>query len=801
MIAPRWRKVGRDLASHRFRTLLVVLSIAVGIFAVGVVMGGRGILLREFDREFAASRPPAATFSTSNFDTHVLRAVEARSAVEHADARRNLGVRYTTLKDPGGSSAGWESMSLAALRDYSAIEVSRITPEDVMHWPPRPGEVYIERSAKQIASFAKGERITVETADGERHTLVMAGYVHDINAFPARFVGSVTGFVSMETAVELGQPDAFNQLDITLKDHSATREQAAATADEIAKRVLEPRGIVVRNTSVPKPGSHFLGDIFKAVSLLLLALGVLSLGLSGFLVVNTISALMSQQVGQVGIMKAVGGRSSQVMWMYLAMVAIYGLLAVAIGVPAGLIAGRWFTEFAAVTLNFRIESYAPPAWVIWLEIGVGMLVPLLAAWLPVRLGTRISVVRALNATGISSVTFGHGILDRALGLLRGLPRPVALSLRNTFLRKGRLLLTLTTLALASGVVMGVLSVRATMLETVNAIDSWWNYDVQVRLNIPQAREVVERDALRARGVTTVETWLERGAKFVRADGTTNESLLAIGLPSTTTFVTPTVVQGRWLRAGDTDAIVVNTDVAKDEPEFAVGRRVKLEIGGVERKWRVVGVVKGQLMGSMIFVDRDTLDSVVGAGGTVTRVLAKTESHAAQGQAISAASLEGRLDDAGLAPGRSETQTGMRDRVAGQFGILVAFLVIMAALLSAVGIIGLTGTMSINVLESTREIGVMRALGAAHASIYGIFITEAVVIGLLAWGIGAIAAYPLSLALTVLLERSMGVPLSFVFSWPGVWIWLASVTAIAVAASLLPSYRASQVSVRDAIAYE
>ncbi|MHB9003540.1 MAG: ABC transporter permease [Coriobacteriia bacterium] len=801
MIAPRWRKVARDLTAHKFRTVLVILSIAVGIFAVGVVMGGRGVLIREFDREFAASRPPAISFATTDFDEHVLASMDRRDGVEHAEARRAISLRYTDRPDPGDSSAGWDVMSVEALRDFDDVRVGRPTPEDVTNWPPRAGEVVIERAAKQVVDYHVGDTLTVDGIDGERHVLTITGFAHDINAFPAQFVGSITGFVSMETAEALGEPGLFNRLDVTLADPYASREKASAIADDLERRVLDPAGVGVRNTNVPEPGSHFLGDIFRALSLLLLALGLLALGLSGFLVVNTVSAIMSQQVRQIGIMKAIGGRSSQIMRMYLAMVFAYGLGAILIGVPAALIAGQMFTEFAAEILNFRVVSYAPPAWVVWLMVGVGLLVPVLSALVPIRLGARISVVRAFNATGVSSANFGHGLVDRALGLVRGLSRPVALSLRNTFLRKGRLALTLITLSLASAVVMAVVSERATMLATVDAIDMWWNYDVQVSLTVPGAQTLVEREAGRASGVKQVETWLERPASFERADGTVNESLYVIGLPYDTTFVTPTLVQGRWLTEEDTDAIVVNIDVVGDEPEMSVGRRVHLEIGGVEGEWRVVGVVTGQLMGPVIFADRDRLDSAVGAGGTVTSVLAKTGSHTAQAQERSAVSLEGRLDDAGLSAGRSDTRTSMRDRVAGQFGILVIFLVIMAALLSAVAVIGLTGTMSINVLESTREIGVMRALGASHGSIYRIFITEGIVVAVLAWGIGTIAAYPMSVFLARILGDAMGIPLTFTFSWAGVGMWLASVIVIAVAASMLPAYRASQVSVRDAIAYE
>jgi putative ABC transport system permease protein len=247
--------------------------------------------------------------------------------------------------------------------------------------------------------------------------------------------------------------------------------------------------------------------------------------------------------------------------------------------------------------------------------------------------------------------------------------------------------------------------------------------------------------------------------------------------------------------------VVNTDVYADEPEMGVGRRVTLDTGGVEHDFTLVGVVQGQMMGPVIFADRSDFDTIVGAEGAVTTLLAKAENHAAGGQARTAIALERRLEDAGLSAATTETQKSMRERVANQLGILVVFLVIMAVLVAAVGVIGLTGTMSINVLESTREIGVMRALGASHRSIYQIFMTEGIAVGVIARAIGTVLAYPMSLGLTRLLEDAMGMPLAFTFSWGGVGLWLAAVVVIAGLASLVPAYRASQVSVRDAIAYE
>ena len=798
-LSPRWRKVVRDLTEHKMKTVLVVLSIAVGIFAIGVVMGGRGVLTREFDADYASSTAPSAAFYTTGFDASLLRSITARNDVRAVEARRQVSERYTTEAVPTSSTAGWSSMTLWALPDFGSIKVQKLTREEGSSWPPGLGQVVLEKSAMQIAKFSIGETITVESESGARVSLRIVGFAHDINAIPAKFTDTVVGYMSTSSLQLLKEPVDSNYLALSL-DPGLSQSAASRIAVDIRDKVLAPAGVQVLRTDVPKPGSHFLGDIFKAVSLLLLALGVMALALSGFLVITTISALMAQQTKQVGIMKAVGGRASQVMGMYLTLVVIYGLLAVAVGVPVGLIAGRWFIEYAAGILNFRVTDFNPPAYVLWLEAFVGLLVPILAAIIPVRAGSRTSVVKALTATGISP-NFGHGVIDRALGLIRGLPRPVALSLRNTFLRKGRLALTLTTLVLASAVVMGVLSVRASTLKTVDDIAAFWTYDAQVFLARPESGTELERAAAKVPGVTDVETRVEASASFKRPDGSELQGVYAVGIPAGSRFVNPNIVSGRWIRSGDDHSIVINADVVKDQPDLHVGSTLRLKMRGGEEDWKVVGVAAGQMRGAIIFFEKRALDSAIGANGGVTRLLVKSANHSPDAQAQVANELETRLDKGGFAISGSETQSAQKDAIASQLGILVTFLVIMASLLAAVGVIGLTGTMSINVLESTREIGVMRSIGASHRSIFGIFITEGVVVALMAWAMGAVLSWPLSVWLVSALGSAMSLPLSYAFSWAGVLGWLVAVVVIAVLASLLPAWRASQVSVRDAIAYE
>lgn len=807
-LEPRWRKVVRDLATHRVRTLLVVLSIAVGIFAILVVMGGRGILLETFERNLPKSNPSAAVLHTSDFGPPLVDRVLRAEGVRDAEGRRAVDLRYrigdlTAIQDPPAEVARSQrakGLELVASNDWARSRLERVFPDAGVPWPPGRGELILERSDAQIVRLSPGDLITVDTRDGDKKVLRVAGYAHDMNAFPAMFVGQIRGYVTVQTLVDLGETDGLNQLLVTFDGVGLDRSQASRIVSRVRDDVVAPAGIKVYGTYLPEPGSHRLGDIFKAVAILLLALGVMALALSGFLVVNTVSALLAQQVKQIGIMKAVGGRSSQITRMYLVMVTAYGLLAVVVGLPVGSYMASWFARFGGGLLNFGDGPSVPPGYAIALAVAVGVLVPLAAAWIPIHDGTRISVVRALNSTGMSGAGFGHGRLDRLLGAIRGLPRPVALALRNTFLRKGRLALTLVTLTLASGVVMGVGSVRGSILRTVDDVGAWWNYDVEVTYATPVALHAAEREAMRVSGVTGTEGWIAAGASLKRGDGTENEQLGVIGLPPRTPFITPRLVEGRWLVDGDKDAVVVNTDVVKDEG-LEVGDAVRLKVRGEDHVFKVVGVVRGHMMGPVFFADRDYLDGALGMSGAVSRLLVRTSGHSMADQDASADRLEQRMKDAGLAVSGVRGQRRMSANFANQLGILVTFLVIMAAILASVGVIGLTGTMIINVLESTREIGVMRAVGASHGAIFQVFVTEGVTIGVIAWALGAILSLPMSLALVRILEGAIGIPLSFEFSWWSVGLWLVVVAAISAVASLLPAFRASQVSVRDAIAYE
>jgi putative ABC transport system permease protein len=234
----------------------------------------------------------------------------------------------------------------------------------------------------------------------------------------------------------------------------------------------------------------------QAIVYLLGALGFVALILSGFLVVNTVSALLAQQMRQIGVMKAVGARAGQITAMYLATILAYGVLAVLVGVPLGALGAYWMGGFLASLVNFDVASYAPTPHVLAVEIAVGLGVPVLAGLWPVIAGTRVTAREAMSALGTGGGSFGHGFIDRLLERVRGVSRPTLLSLRNTFRRKGRLALTLTTLTLGGATFMAVFSVRESTAVTLDEALQYFNYDFQVGFRRLYRSDHLEKEALR-----------------------------------------------------------------------------------------------------------------------------------------------------------------------------------------------------------------------------------------------------------------------------------------------------------------
>lgn len=805
ILPPRWRKVWADLWGNKLRTALVVLSITVGVFAVGMVYSSYLMFQRDLADSWLSASPASASLYADPFDEELVESIRSLRGVREAEGRRNVDLRVRTA---GGE---WRQMFLTAIPDYSEQKVNIVRPQSGA-WPPGDGDVLLERSSLAELGVAQNGRIMVETSSGQKRWFKVTGVVYDPSQIPSLFSGRSYGYINMDTLEKLDEPRMLDQVNFVVQPQ-VLRGTDTAPIEAVGRKAwskLEQGDTSVFWLQVNKPGEHQLQSIIDAMLLLLAVLGVLSLCLGTFLLVNTVSAILTQQVRQIGIMKAIGARREQILRLYLSLVGAYGILSLCVAAPLGALAANAVTGFIAGVFNFDSGGLELPPRVILLEAAVAILVPLLAALWPIRRGIGVTVREAISDYGISGVKVQSRLdswIEAGLKRLKQLPRPVRLSLRNTFRRKGRLALTLVTLTAAGTVFMAVFTVRASLYATLDQALDYFHYDASITFTESFRSSRIVKEVLSVPGVKAVEPWAFASGRLLRdarkeSEDEASKNVFLMAPPVDTQMIRPRILQGRWLTAGDESALVINTEVLKDSPHLKVGGPAVVKAGTRTLVFTVVGIASSNMSGPMCYAPYDWLAQAVQESGRARTVQVVARSSQQQDQTSLGRALEEHLKRNGLRVQSVDITWELKQRIRSQFDLLTTFLLIMAVLLAIVGALGLTGTMGINVLERMREIGVMRAIGASSLEIGKVFVVEALCIGWLSWLLATVLALPIAAFLSyevgMLFLQS---PLTFSFSFLGVGTWLALVTVLSALASLLPARNATRLSVRDILSYE
>jgi putative ABC transport system permease protein len=827
MFSTRWHKIARDLWGNKIRTLIVALSIAVGVFAVGMVTQTFSTVQNQLVVEYPKSNPASATFLISSFDDDLLLTIRRMEGIEYAEGRSSTTVKVLVAPDQ------WKQMILFTIPDFKTININKVFPQSTFPshpaigaergvWPPPERGVLLERSSFLVPGLVPpgtkiGDTIEIEAPNSRHYNLTFTGLAHEPSRIPATFASAAYGYITPDTLEWLTGQRQMDQLDIVVSEDKLNQKHINAIADQVRTKI-ENGGYTVFAVQVPEPGKHPLSDIFQGLLLLLNALGLSALFLSGFLIVNTVSGLLSQQVRQIGMMKAVGARQRQIIGMYLVMVLIYGTLALLIAAPSSAYVSAGAAQLLAGFINVDLPGFQILPQVIVLQAVIALLFPILAGVLPVLAGTRVSVREAITDYGIGDpksripnwkILHSGPVtaIQSALIQLQSkfLPRPLMISLRNTFRRKGRLALTLATLVLGGAIFIAVFSVRSAMLLTLDDALSYWKFDVLIPFTRPYRTDLVAQELESIPGITHAESWGLTTVRRLRADDSESADLTFFAPPPDTTMLEPTVIEGRWLLPGDENALVISNGTSKAEPDIKVGDEITLKINSKKSQWRVVGIVRvvgnfggvGTVYGNYPYYAR-----VTGEVGRASSIQVVTAKHDAAYENDIQKAMEDNFKRAGIRFSSGITNGMIREQNELFFNIIVVMLLIMAILMALVGGLGLMGTMTMNVLERTREIGVMRAIGASNGSVRQIVLVEGVLIGLLSWLVGALVAVPLGQVLSDALGSLIfQTPLHYIVSIDGIIIWLIVVLVISTFASLLPAQNASRLTVRQVLAYE
>jgi putative ABC transport system permease protein len=799
---PRWKKVFADLAEHLVRSLLVIASIAVGLFAIGMIFTIYYGLQSDMPGSYARINPANVQVRSAAFDQDFVDHIQHMADVKEAFGQWYGGMRVLTGPDK------WSQIDLYGSNHFDQKNIAKLQVVEGK-FPPGEHEVAIERSNFSDLNVKLGDSIQVKTSAGDIRSFKVVGIVHDLTIGSDKggggyFFAPITGYIQLDDVKWLNLDNHFNQLLVTVKQNPNDVTHLRVVADDILHE-FDQNNVVTKSSVVRLQTEHPTLMYVDAIAAVLIVIGFLVLFLSGFLITNTLSALLNQQMQQIGVMKTVGGNRLQINVIYVVLILIYSVIALAISIPSSYLAGFGLMEFLAPRINFDVLGHRLFPQAVLIQVITALVIPQISGAVPIVRGTNISIREAL--TGPSTVEgVEKNMILRLLARVRSFSRPLLISLRNTFRQRVRLILTLTTLVLGGAIFISTFNVRGSIDAYVDRIRHYFIADVNLTFNEPYRITRVVEDAKQVPGVVTVEGWASADAEILQSNDMPGESIQLLGPPVGSALVEPTLLKGRWIEKGDQNALVVNELFEKYYPNIQVGDTITLRVNGDDKDWIVVGVFQfvGKSSGLIAYANYDYLAKVTHLmdKSYVYRVVGNIPDATNEQQQELARRIEIALGAKGYNIADVRSGKSLQNSVADGLNILTTFMLIMAVLMALVGSIGLTGTMSLNTMERTREIGIMRAIGASDRIITNMVLVEGMLIGTISCLLSMIIAIPITKVMGNAISQAIfGTNSIFVYLPIGALIWLVLENLLAVLASVMPARNAASLTIREVLAYE
>ena len=800
-----WHKVWADLWLSKSRSSLAIISIAAGVFCVGTLFGMIDLQLSQMDTAHRLSKPSHINLILrTDADTSLRDQIAQLPGVSVVDVMTPVTVRFRRVGE-----TEWQMATLMIRPDYAAQHLDKTLLQSG-YWPTENG-VAIENLSAKASGIDLDAQIEFESANGNQ-PLPVQGIVRHPFIKPPKFGGQLHFFADATSAKRFGVPEhSFRQLLVQIQPPYSL-ERARAVALDI-RQLLNKQGIPVNVTLLQDPDKHWGRSFMAGVNGVLQIMALVSLVLASVLILNTVAAHIAQQTDQIGVMKALGAKWLTIAKLYLLENGLLGVIAIALALPCSLAAAYLSSCQLLGLFNIECGGFLYSGKALLLMLIGGLLVPLLAALGPILRGAGMNVREALASYGLGA-DFGYSWFDVWLEhfTARYLSTLNAAAVGNLFRRKGRLLLTQSVLIITGVMFLVLMSLIASLHLTLDNEMARSRYAVRLGFSGEQSQSKVTAIANAVAGTQKIEIWqrysleISHLGKALQQKGSLGLQLLA--LPVEGNLYMPLIESGRWLTTEDAGqrVMLISADTAAMNG-LQVGNAVEVSIGPLQQSWQIIGIYRW-LAGSdyavePVYASLETLQGITRRKDAVSFALLGADKSTLTDEADYLATLKQRFQDSGIKLDAYTTLAKLQQRqfAGNQFKPVIGMLFGLACMIAVVGGIGLSGTLAISVLQRTREIGVLRAIGAPGRAIFRLFLMEGVLHGIVAWLLSVPLAYLAAQPVADQLGQTMlGLKLDFKFDALAIGYWLIIVLLLAGFAAYWPARKAAHMTIKACLGH-
>ncbi|HET7296511.1 MAG TPA: FtsX-like permease family protein, partial [Gemmatimonadales bacterium] len=531
-----------------------------------------------------------------------------------------------------------------------------------------------------------------------------------------------------------------------------------------------------------------IASLFTVVTLLAL-LGAL------VLLSSTMSTLIGEQTQEIAQMKAIGASRGQIRGVYVRTAALLGALGAVVGALLGVplawaVTSYFASSFFAISVPFGVD--VP---IVVASVALGLFGPPLAALPAIRRAARLPLAATLQATG--GISGGQGALGRLLRRARFLPRSAQIGLRGVTRRRRRTAATVFQVGVAVATMLALMSLGTAVTNTTQA--SWdsyrWNIAAGSLLGgaLPSNTQALIASTP---GVARVQPQLRN---YVKLGGRDSQVWALPDRPMYSFHL----ASGRLLDPADTRSqarvVVVEQNIARVTGTH-LGQQLELLSASGPARFKVVGIVSDQQdNGNDVFIPLSTMQAVLHTSGAANTYWIQTTSSNHNLIDQTNTRLEDTFAARGLKMNTQVEYVGAADNIAANRSITTV-ITVLGLLIVAISLVGLVNTITMTVLERTREIGILRCIGGHARDVRRIFGTEAVVVALLGWLIGIPLGFGLAHALTTATENIINVHILFAFPLLDIPIALIGTLILALLVMQIPLRRAVRFKPGEALRY-